>query len=70
MARAELIFLNEREKDLIHKQSIETLEKIGVKVHSRSVLQLLKEHQVQPIEARLIRQGDEIIRSYEGKLAS
>ena len=31
MARAELIFLNEREEDLIHAQSIETLEKIGVK---------------------------------------
>ncbi len=43
MARAELIFLNEREEDLIHEQSIETLEKIGVKVHSRSVLQLLAE---------------------------
>jgi trimethylamine--corrinoid protein Co-methyltransferase len=43
MARAELIFLNEREEDLIHEQSIETLKKIGVKVHSRSVLQLLEE---------------------------
>ena len=43
MARAELIFLNEREKDLIHEQSIKTLEKIGVKIHSRSVLQLLEE---------------------------
>ena len=43
MARAELIFLNEREEDLIHQQSIETLEKIGVKVHSQSVLQLLEE---------------------------
>jgi len=43
MARAELTFLNEREEDLIHGQSIKTLEKIGVKVHSRSVLQLLEE---------------------------
>jgi trimethylamine--corrinoid protein Co-methyltransferase len=43
MARAELTFLNQREEDLIHQQSIETLEKIGVKVHSRSVLQLLEE---------------------------
>jgi trimethylamine--corrinoid protein Co-methyltransferase len=33
------------------------------------VEQLLKEHQVQPIDANLIRQGDEIIRAYEGKLA-
>jgi trimethylamine--corrinoid protein Co-methyltransferase len=43
MARAELIFLNEREENLIHEQSITTLEKIGVKIHSRSVLQLLEE---------------------------
>jgi len=43
MARAELIFLNEREQDLIHEQSIETLEKIGVRVDSRSVLELLEE---------------------------
>jgi hypothetical protein len=28
MARAELTFLNQREEDLIHQQSIETLEKI------------------------------------------
>jgi trimethylamine:corrinoid methyltransferase-like protein len=43
MARAELVFLNQREEDLIHQQSIETLEKIGGKVHSRSVLQLREE---------------------------
>ena len=43
MARAELVFLNEREEDLIHEQSIKTLERIGVNVHSRSVLQLLEE---------------------------
>jgi trimethylamine--corrinoid protein Co-methyltransferase len=43
MARAELIFLNEREEDLIHEQSMETLEKIGVRVDSRSVLELLEE---------------------------
>ncbi|TNF87980.1 MAG: hypothetical protein EP301_05710, partial [Gammaproteobacteria bacterium] len=41
MARAELLFLNQREEDLIHQQSIVTLETIGVKVHSRSVLELL-----------------------------
>jgi hypothetical protein len=29
----------------------------------------MKEHQVQPIDANLIRQGDEIIRAYEGTLA-
>ncbi|MBW2692096.1 MAG: trimethylamine methyltransferase family protein [Deltaproteobacteria bacterium] len=43
MARAELIFLDEREEDLTHEQSIKTLERIGVNVHSRSVLQLLEE---------------------------
>jgi trimethylamine--corrinoid protein Co-methyltransferase len=32
------------------------------------VEQLMKEHQVQPIDADLIRQGDEIIRAYEEKL--
>jgi hypothetical protein len=29
----------------------------------------MKEHEVQPIDADLIRQGDEIIRAYEEKLA-
>ena len=38
-----MIFLNQREEDLVHEQSIEALEKIGVKIHSRSVLQLLEE---------------------------
>jgi trimethylamine--corrinoid protein Co-methyltransferase len=33
------------------------------------VEQLMKEHQVQPIDANLVRQGDEIIRAYEEKLA-
>ena len=44
MARAEMTFLNRREEDLIHRQSIETLAKIGVKVQSQSVLQLLEEN--------------------------
>jgi trimethylamine--corrinoid protein Co-methyltransferase len=43
MARAEMSFLNQREEELIHQQSIVTLETIGVKVHSRPVLQLLEE---------------------------
>jgi len=38
-----MTFLNEREEDLIHEQSIKILEEIGVKVHSRSVLKLLEE---------------------------
>jgi hypothetical protein len=38
---------------------------------SRKIVeQLLSEHRVQPIDADLIRQGDEIIRAYEGKLAA
>ena len=43
MARAEMSFLNQREEELIHQQSIVTLETIGVKVHSRPVLQLREE---------------------------
>ena len=42
MANAKIAFLNEREEDLIHKQSIRTLEEIGVKIHSQSVLRLLE----------------------------
>jgi trimethylamine--corrinoid protein Co-methyltransferase len=38
-----MTFLNEQEEALIHDQSIQTLERIGVKVHSRSVLKLLEE---------------------------
>jgi len=34
------------------------------------VEQLMKDHQVLPIDENLIRQGDEIIRAYEGRLAS
>jgi len=38
---------------------------------SRKIVeQLLNEHRVQPIDDNLIRQGDEIIRAYEGKLAA
>jgi trimethylamine--corrinoid protein Co-methyltransferase len=41
MAHAEMRFLNQREEDLIHEQSIRCLREIGVKIHSRSVLELL-----------------------------
>jgi trimethylamine--corrinoid protein Co-methyltransferase len=41
MARAEMRFLNQREEDLIHEQSIRCLKEIGVKTQSRSVLELL-----------------------------
>jgi trimethylamine:corrinoid methyltransferase-like protein len=35
----------------------------------RIVEQLMKDHEVLPIDGDLIRQGDEIIRAYEGRLA-
>jgi len=38
-----MTFMNEREEALIHEQSIKILEEIGVKIHSRSVLELLEE---------------------------
>ncbi|MBW2493840.1 MAG: trimethylamine methyltransferase family protein [Deltaproteobacteria bacterium] len=38
-----MTFLNEQEQTLIHEQSIKTLEKIGVQVQSRSVLELLEQ---------------------------
>jgi trimethylamine--corrinoid protein Co-methyltransferase len=41
MAHAEMHFLNQREEDLIHEQSIRCLREIGVKIQSRSVLELL-----------------------------
>ncbi len=43
MARARMAFLSEQEANLIHRHSIEILERIGVKVHSRSVRELLAE---------------------------
>ena len=43
MARARMTFLDEREQDLIHEQSLKWLKEIGVKIHSSSVLELLGE---------------------------
>ena len=43
MARARMTFLDEREQDLIHEQSLKWLAEIGVKVHSPSVLEMLGE---------------------------
>ncbi len=43
MARAEMTFLNKHEEDLIHQQSIRCLEEVGVKVLSKTVLQLLSD---------------------------
>ena len=42
MANARLLFLDEKEEDLIHSQSLRLLEELGVLVRSRSVLQLLE----------------------------
>jgi trimethylamine--corrinoid protein Co-methyltransferase len=38
-----MTFLDEREQDLIHERSLKWLAEIGVKVHSKSVLELLGE---------------------------
>lgn len=43
MARARMTFLDEREQDLIHEQSLKWLKQIGVKIHSLPVLELLGE---------------------------
>lgn len=43
MAHARMTFLNQDEMDLIHARSIQVLEDIGIKVHSESVLKLLRE---------------------------
>jgi trimethylamine--corrinoid protein Co-methyltransferase len=43
MANARMTFLNQNEMVLIHAQSIKALKEIGIKVHSESVLKLLKE---------------------------
>ncbi|HDP96299.1 MAG TPA: hypothetical protein ENN25_01210 [Euryarchaeota archaeon] len=43
MATIRLNFLSEEEEDIIHAQSIKTLEQIGVKVHSEKVLEQLNQ---------------------------
>jgi trimethylamine--corrinoid protein Co-methyltransferase len=44
MANAKTVFLNEQEMDLIHSQSIKSLQEIGIKVHSKPVLELLEKN--------------------------
>ncbi len=41
MARAKTVFLDRQEMDLIHDQSIKSLQEIGINVHSKSVLEIL-----------------------------
>ena len=43
MARARTTFLNQREAELIHQQSIQCLAEVGVRIRSQSVLKLLDE---------------------------
>ncbi|MDH4122878.1 MAG: trimethylamine methyltransferase family protein [Thermoplasmata archaeon] len=43
MAKLRLKFLDKDEEDLVHSQSIRSLETIGVKIHSDSVLNMLKD---------------------------
>ena len=44
MAKARTVFLNEQEMDLIHAQSIKSLQEIGIKVHSKPVLEILEKN--------------------------
>jgi len=44
MAEAETVFLNQQEMDLIHAQSVKSLQEIGIKVHSKPVLEILEKN--------------------------
>jgi len=44
MAKAKTVFLNQQEMDLIHAQSIKSLQEIGIKVHSKPVLEMLEKN--------------------------
>jgi trimethylamine--corrinoid protein Co-methyltransferase len=44
MAKARTVFLDRQEMDLIHSQSTESLQDIGIKVRSRPVLHILEEN--------------------------
>ncbi len=44
MARAKTVFLNQQEMNLIHAQSIKSLQEIGIKVHSKPVLKILEKN--------------------------
>jgi trimethylamine--corrinoid protein Co-methyltransferase len=44
MARSQTVFLNQQEMDLIHAQSIKSLQEIGIKVHSEPVLEILEKN--------------------------
>jgi trimethylamine--corrinoid protein Co-methyltransferase len=44
MARSKTVFLDDQEMDLIHAQSIKSLQEIGIKVHSKPVLEILEKN--------------------------
>jgi len=44
MAKAKTVFLNQQEMDLIHAQSIKSLQEIGIKVLSKPVLEILEKN--------------------------
>jgi len=44
MAKAKTVFLNQKDMDLIHAQSIKSLQGIGIKVHSKPVLEILEKN--------------------------
>ena len=44
MAKARTVFLDQHEMDLIHTQSIKSLQEIGIKVHSKPVLEILEKN--------------------------
>jgi len=44
MAKAKTVFLNQQEMDLIHAQSIKSLQEIGIKVLSKPILEMLEKN--------------------------
>jgi trimethylamine--corrinoid protein Co-methyltransferase len=44
MAKVKTVFLTQEEMDLIHAQSIKSLQEIGIKVHSKPVLEILEKN--------------------------
>jgi len=44
MAKAKTVFLNQQEIDLIHAQSVKSLQEIGIKVLSQPVLEILEKN--------------------------
>ena len=44
MAKTKTVFLNQQEMDLIHAQSVKSLQEIGIKVYSKPVLEILEKN--------------------------